>query len=152
LWRYTRVSNGGFDQQIAERFNDDRLIARLTALFGALALLLVTIELYGLTAYTVARRSSEIGIRMALGANRASVTAMVLRGAMTQTLLGLAIGIPSAYLCARFVGAQLYELKGVNLTVLLVAAVALAAASSLASFLPARRAASTDPARRLRTE
>jgi predicted permease len=141
-----------FDQQIADRFNDDRLIARLTALFGALALLLATIGLYGLTAYTVARRTSEIGIRLALGANPAGVTAMVLRGAMGQTLLGLAIGIPAALLCARFVESQLYEVKGVNLTVLLIAVLTLAAASSLAGLIPARRAASTDPAQTLRSE
>jgi predicted permease len=141
-----------FDQQIAERFNDDRLIARLTALFGALALLLATIGLYGLTAYTVARRSAEIGIRMALGANPSGVTAMVLRGALEQTLIGLLIGLPAALLCSRFIESQLYEIKGVNYAVLLVAILTLAAASALAGFIPARRASLTDPAQTLRTE
>ena len=141
-----------FDQQIADQFNDDRLIAHLTALFGALALLLATIGLYGLTAYTVARRTSEIGIRMALGANPIAVTAMVLRGALLQTLIGLLIGVPVVILCVRFVESQLYEIKGMDYTVLLIAVSALAAASALAGFLPARRAALTDPAQTLRTE
>jgi predicted permease len=141
-----------FNQQIADQFNDDRLVARLTALFGGLALLLATIGLYGLTAYTVARRASEIGIRMALGANPAGVTAMVLRGALRQTLVGLLIGVPAALLCVRLVESQLYEIKGMDYTVLLIAILTLAAASALAGFLPARRAALTDPAHTLRTE
>ena len=87
------------------------MIARLTMLFGALALLLATIGLYGVTAYTVARRTREIGIRMALGADRGGVIAMVMRGALIQTALGLAIGIPMALLCVRFVKSQLYEIN-----------------------------------------
>src|SRR5580704_4564722 len=141
-----------FDEQIADRFNDERMVARLTALFSGLALLLATIGLYGVTAYTVARRTSEIGIRMALGAPRSGVIAMVMRGALSQTVLGLLMGIPAALLCVRFVEAQLYEVKGIDASVLLTSALALAAASSLAGLLPARRAASTVPAQTLRTE
>jgi macrolide transport system ATP-binding/permease protein len=141
-----------FDQQIADRFNDDRLLAQLMALFGILALLLATIGLYGVTAYTVARRTSEIGIRMALGAQRFSVIAMVMRGAMSQTVLGLAIGIPVALLCVRFVESQLYEIKSVGPSVLAASICALAIASLLAGYVPARRAASTDPAQTLRME
>jgi macrolide transport system ATP-binding/permease protein len=77
-----------FDAQIADRFSDDRMIARLTMLFGGLALLLAAIGLYGVTSFTVARRTSEIGIRMALGAERSSVVAMVMRGAMAQAAIG----------------------------------------------------------------
>src|SRR5262249_53600688 len=102
-----------FDQQIADRFHHDKMIAQLTALFGVLALLLAAIGLYGVTAYTVARRSSEIGIRMALGARRAGVMGMVMRGAMSQTVIGLAIGIPVALLCVRLVRSQLYEIQSV---------------------------------------
>ncbi|HEY6126773.1 MAG TPA: ABC transporter permease [Candidatus Acidoferrum sp.] len=141
-----------FEQQIAERFNDDRLVARLTALFGGLALLLATIGLYGVTAYTVARRASEIGIRMAMGAQRSGVIAMVMRRAMSQTALGLAIGIPAALLCARFIETQLFEVKAANAGVLVLSVVTLVAASSLAGLVPARRAASIDPAQTLRTD
>src|SRR5215467_8608617 len=141
-----------FDQQIADRFNHDRLIARLTALFGGLALLLATIGLYGVTAYTVARRTSEIGIRMALGARPVGVIAMVVRGAMGQTVLGLAIGIPGALLCARFAQSQLYEIKSVNVAVMLLAILLLALASLLAGIIPARIAAATEPAQTLRAE
>ena len=141
-----------FTAQIADRFTEARMLARLTLLFGVLALLLATLGLYGVTAYAVACRTSEIGIRMALGAKRRGVIAMVLRGAFTQAGLGLAIGIPIALLCMRFVVAQLYEVKGVDGAVLLTAIVALALAASLAGLIPARRAASIEPAQALRFE
>jgi predicted permease len=141
-----------FDQQIADQFTDDRLLARLTMLFGALALLLATVGLYGVNAYTVARRTSEIGIRMALGAERSKVTAMIMRGAAIQAALGLAIGLPISWLCVRFVKAQLYEVRGIDSAVLLASILTLALAASMAAFLPARRAASIDPAKALRNE
>jgi ABC-type antimicrobial peptide transport system permease subunit len=141
-----------FEEQIGDRFSEEKMISRLTMLFGALALLLATIGLYGVTAYTVAGRTSEIGIRMALGAERASVIAMILRGASAQTVLGLAIGVPVALLCVRFVKAQLYEIKHVDATVMVGAIVTLAVAAGVAGLIPARRAASIDPAKALRTE
>lgn len=141
-----------FQQQIGDRFNDERMIARLTMLFGALALLLATIGLYGVTAYTVARRTPEIGVRMALGARRSGVIAMVMRSALSQTVIGLVIGLPASALCVRFIKTQLYEVKGVGAGVLVTSIVALAVASCLAGLIPARRAASTDPAQTLRTE
>jgi len=141
-----------FDQQIADRFTEERMIAQLMSLFGALALLLATLGLYGVTAYTVARRTSEIGIRMALGADRSSVVAMVMRGAMLQTLIGLAIGIPIALLSVRLVKAQLYEVTGVDAGVLMIATLTLAIAAGLAGLIPARRAASTNPMQALRME
>ena len=141
-----------FEAQIADRFNEERMVARLTMLFGALALLLATIGLYGVTAYTVARRTSEIGIRMALGAQRANVTAMVMRGALSQTVIGLAIGVPAVLLCARYIESQLYEVKGVDVRVMALSVITLALASAFAGMIPARRAASTDPAQTLRTE
>jgi ABC-type antimicrobial peptide transport system permease subunit len=128
------------------------MLARLTMLFGALALLLASIGLYGVSSYTVARRTPEIGIRMALGAERAKVTAMMMRSAAIQTTLGLVIGLPIALLCVRFVQAQLYEVKGIDAEVLLGSVLTLALAASLAGLIPARRAASIDPATALRTE
>jgi ABC-type antimicrobial peptide transport system permease subunit len=121
-------------------------------LFGGLALVLATIGLYGVTAYTVAGRTSEIGIRMALGAERTNVVAMIMRGASAQTALGLAIGVPVALLCVRFVKTQLYEISKVNATVLAGAIVTLALAACIAGLIPARRAASIDPAKALRME
>jgi macrolide transport system ATP-binding/permease protein len=141
-----------FDAQIADQFTDDRMLARLTMLFGALALLLATVGLYGVNAYTVARRTPEIGIRMALGAERGKVTVMILRGAVIQAALGLVIGVPIAWLCVRFVESQLYEIKGINAAVLLTSIVTLVVATSVAGLIPARRAASIDPAKALRTE
>jgi ABC-type antimicrobial peptide transport system permease subunit len=122
-------------------------------LFGIVALLLATLGLYGVTAYTVARRTSEIGIRMALGANRSSVVGMIMRGAMLQTAIGLCpIGIPVAWFCARYIRSQLYETKGMSLTVLAIATLTLAAAAAVAGLIPAQRAASTNPFQALRTE
>jgi macrolide transport system ATP-binding/permease protein len=141
-----------FDAQIADLFTEDRMLARLTMLFGVLALLLATLGLYGVTAYSVARRTSEIGIRMALGAKRAEVTAMVMRSAIMQAVLGLAIGIPAALLCVRLVAAQLYEVKGVDAAVLLICVATLTVAACFAGFIPARRAASIDPAQALRND
>jgi ABC-type antimicrobial peptide transport system permease subunit len=141
-----------FDQQIAERFTEERMIARLTMLFGALALLLATIGLYGVTAYAVERRTPEIGIRMALGAERTSVVAMVMRGAMIQTAIGLAIGVPIALLSVRFVKAQLYEIVNADARVMFGAIVALTVAACIAGIIPAHRAASIDPVLALRAE
>ena len=142
-----------FEKQIGDRFGQDRMIARLMSLFSILALLLATLGLYGVTAYTVAGRTSEIGIRMALGANRSSVVSMIMREAMLQTVIGLCvIGIPVAWFCVRFIQSQLYETKGMDVTVLAMATLTLAAAAAAAGFIPARRAASTDPSQALRTE
>jgi predicted permease len=141
-----------FDQQIADRFNDERLIARLTMLFGALALMLASIGLYGVTAYSVARRTAEIGIRMAVGAERGSVVAMVMRGAIAQIAIGLAIGIPLALMCVRFVKTQLYEITSAGPGILIGAGVVLAAAACIAGVIPARRAASINPVEALRTQ
>jgi predicted permease len=141
-----------FGEQIGDRFSEERMISRLTMLFGGLALLLATIGLYGVTSYTVAGRTSEIGIRMALGAERGSVIAMIMRGATLQTVLGLAIGIPVALLCVRFVKTQLYEITKADATVMAGAIMALAVAACIAGLIPARRAASINPANALRME
>jgi macrolide transport system ATP-binding/permease protein len=141
-----------FQEQINDRFTEERMIARLTSLFGGLALLLAALGLYGVTAYAVARRTQEIGIRMALGAERVSVVAMVMRGAAVQALVGLALGVPAAMLCVRYVKSQLYEITSVNATVMAAAIGTLALAALVAGIIPARRAASIDPMKALRVE
>jgi predicted permease len=141
-----------FSGQIYGQFNQERLIARLTLLFGLLALILAAVGLYGVTAYSVARRTPEIGVRMALGANRSSVVTMVLREAMLQAAIGLAIGVPVAWMCARFVQSQLYNVGGHDVGVLAGAVAVLAFAAFAAGLIPAQRAASTDPVKALRSE
>jgi predicted permease len=148
----TVVDFSTFAEQIGQNFTQERLIARLTLLFGLLALVLASVGLYGVTAYTVARRTPEIGIRMALGAGRSSVVNMVLRGAMLQAGIGLLIGLPVALLCVRFVQKQLYQVDGFDAMVLTLAVLALAVSAGVAGLIPARRAASTDPVQALRTE
>jgi len=141
-----------FQQQIDDRFISERLIARLTTLFGMLALLLAAIGLYGVTAFTVIRRTPEIGIRMALGAARSRVILTIMRGVMLQTVAGLAIGVPVAIFCVRYVKSQLYEIATVNLPVMAIAIAVLVLAAVIAGIIPARRAASIDPVRALRIE
>ena len=101
------------------------MLARLTLMFGVLALVLASVGLYGVTAYMVARRTPEIGVRMALGAGRGNVVSMVLRGALLQAGIGLALGVPIALLCVRFLKTQLYGAAGQD-PLVLVGAVAVA--------------------------
>jgi predicted permease len=140
------------DYQVAGNFNQERLITRLTTLFGLLALVLASVGLYGITAYSVARRTSEIGLRMALGANRGNVVALVLRGASFQVGLGLAIGIPAALLGGRLMASQLYGVRTYDPLTLAGAVLVLSAFAGIAGFIPARRAASIEPMNALRTE
>jgi predicted permease len=140
------------DYQVADNFTQDRLIARLTALFGLLALVLASVGLYGITSYQVARRTSEIGLRMALGANRANVVRMVLRGALTQAGLGIAVGVPIAILGGHFMADQLYGVRAWDPQSLGLAVVVLTAAAALAGFLPARRASRIEPMLALRAD
>jgi len=140
------------DYQVNDRLNEERLVARLTALFGALALVLASVGLYGITSYAVARRTSEIGVRMALGANRANVVLMVLRSAFTQVGLGLALGIPVALLGARYMADQLYEVRTYDPSSIMIALVVLSMSALLAGLIPARRAASLEPMQALRIE
>jgi predicted permease len=140
------------DYQVAGNFTQERLIARLTALFGLLALVLASVGLYGITAYSVARRTSEIGLRMALGANRGNVVTLVLRGASLQVGLGLAIGIPAALLGGHLMAHQLYGVRTYDPLTLAAAALLLSASAAVAGFIPARRAASVEPMHALRSE
>ena len=140
------------NEQVTRNFNQDRLIARLTELFGGLALILACVGLYGVTAYAVAQRTGEIGIRMALGADRPRILGLVLRGALWQLGVGLAIGIPVALAGGRLLANQLYGVKSYEPAILVLAAVILTACALVAGFVPAQRAASIDPIRALRVE
>ena len=131
----------------AERADDS-----LAGLFGIVALVLAAIGLYGVTAYTVAQRTNEIGLRMALGADRAKVVGMVLNGAFRRVLLGLVLGLPLAIGAGRLLSAQLYGVKFWDPVALSIAAGALAASAFIAAIIPAARAASILPMRALRTE
>jgi macrolide transport system ATP-binding/permease protein len=139
-------------EQLDLNFNQDKLVARLTELFGLLALVLACVGLYGVTSYSVARRTNEIGIRMALGANRVHVVWLVLRGALLQLGVGLGVGIPIALAGGRLLSSQLYGVKSYNPSILILAAIVLTGCALVAGFIPARRAASIDPVQTLRTE
>jgi predicted permease len=141
-----------YSEQVAIEFNQQRLIARLTGLFSLLALLLASVGLYGVTTYNVTRRTGEIGVRMALGANRANVVAMVLRGAFTQIAIGLGIGVPLAILCDFYLAHQLYGVSPFNPIPLAGAIFILSLCALIAGLIPARRAASIEPMEALRIE
>ena len=148
----TVIDLQSLDEQVSDNFNQERLIARLTMLFGALALVLAAVGLYGITSYTVARRTGEIGLRMALGADRGKVVRMVLRGALIQVGLGLALGIPITLIGVHFMRDQLYGVRSWDPLSIAIAVVILSGAAALAGFIPARRAASIAPMEALRIE
>jgi macrolide transport system ATP-binding/permease protein len=141
-----------YDSVVAGNFNQDRLIARLTSLFGILALILASVGLYGVMAYFVARRSGEIGIRMAMGATRSGIVSMVLQGTLWQVFIGLAVGIPTALFAGHLMASLLYGISGHNLLAFLGATAMLGTCAAVAGFIPARRAASIDPMQALRAE
>jgi predicted permease len=140
------------EEHIEANFDQQRAMAQMTGLFGILALVLAAVGLYGVTAYTVERRTSEIGVRMALGADRSKIVRLVLRGAFLQILAGLAIGIPISVLCGHLIAHQLYQVKAWDPIVLSGSIVALGICALIASIVPAQRAASIDPVKALRTE
>jgi ABC-type antimicrobial peptide transport system permease subunit len=139
-------------EQVAGTFRQQRLIARLTSFFGILSLVLAAIGLYGVTAYNAARRTSEIGVRMALGADRTHVVALILRGAFGLILIGLLIGLPLMLAAGRFLGSQLYGFNPNDPAVTLVAVVTLGLAALAASLIPALRASWILPMEALRAE
>jgi predicted permease len=139
-------------QQVELTFDQERAVASLAGLFGVVALLLAAVGLYGVTAYTVAQRTNEIGIRMALGAARSNVVELVLRGAFQRVALGLVIGLPLAIGAGRLIAAQLYGVSFWDPLALGLAASALATCAFLAAIIPASRAASISPVNALRTE
>ena len=128
------------------------MIATLTMLFGGLGLVLAAVGLYGVMSYTVEQRTSEIGVRMALGADRGSVVRMVLGGAFLQVGVGLALGIPSAIAGGRLMTKQLFGVKPWDPVMLMLATVLLCLAALLAALIPASRAAGVEPMVALRNE
>ena len=141
---YPKVVSGDFQQE--------NMIATLTTLFGVLGLVLAAVGLYGVMAYTVEQRTSEIGVRMALGANRGDVVKMVLRGSFSQIGIGLALGIPAAIGAGKLMSDQLFGVKPWDPIMLTLATLLLALAAFLASLIPARRAAGVEPMVALRNE
>jgi predicted permease len=139
-------------EQVSGQFIQQRLMARLSSLFGILSLVLASIGMYGVTAYNVSRRTSEIGVRMAVGADRSHIVALVLRGAFLLVIVGLAVGVPLSLAAGRFLDHQLYGLSPYDPAVLSAAVLALALSALLAALVPAVRASATLPMDALRTE
>ncbi len=139
-------------EQVLGTFSQQRLIARLTSLFGVLALILASIGIYGITAYNVGSRTNEIGVRMALGAGRRHVLTLILRGALLLIALGLALGVPLSVGAGKFLGSQLYGINPYDPRIIAAAVLALAAAGITAALIPAMNASAIAPVRALRSE
>lgn len=137
---------------MAGNFNQERLLARLTEAFGLLALILASVGLYGVMSYLAARRTSEIGIRMALGASRPGIISLMMRRALLQVLAGLAIGIPAGLAVGHMMKHLLYEVSASAPLAFVGATAVLVVCMAVAAIIPAARAASIDPMRALRTE
>jgi predicted permease len=146
------VNIATLDDQLANQLNHERLLSRLAQLFGLLALAVASVGLYGITAYSVAQRTSEIGIRGALGASRTQFLRMILRGALTQAGLGILAGIPVALAAGRLLADQVYGVKTYDLRILGGTALVLLVCACAAGIGPAVSASSIDPARTLRAE
>jgi ABC-type antimicrobial peptide transport system permease subunit len=140
------------NEQIDRSLVTERMIAMLSAVFGVIATVLATVGLYGVMAYTVARKTREIGIRIALGAFGKDVIWMVMREVLLLIGIGTVIGVGAAFLLTRYVQAQLYGLTPNDLGTLTVATAILIAVAALAGYLPAMRASRVDPIRALRYE
>lgn len=134
-----------YSKVVSADFQQEDMIATLTALFGAIGLVLAAVGLYGVLAYTVERRTGEIGVRMALGADRGSVIGMVLAGALRQVTIGLTLGIPAAIGAAKLMTAQLFGVKPGDPFMLMLATLLLGVTALVASLIPARRAAGVEP-------
>lgn len=136
--------------QVSTSYRVERLMARLTSMYGLLALLVASVGLYGVTAFTVAQRSREIGVRMALGADRSRILGTVVRGPLGQTLIGLLIGVPCAYVASRSIATQLYGVDRGDPFIFIAAIAALCVSTGIAALIPALRATAIDPTQALR--
>ena len=146
---YSLKTLGG---QLDETLLTERLIALLSAGFGALATLLAALGLYGVMAFVVARRTKELGVRMALGAAPRSVIWLVMKDVLILLGLGLAVGIPAAFGLGHFVAAQLYGIKAYDPSIAVASMILLVVVACLAGFIPAQRASRIDPILALRYE
>jgi ABC-type antimicrobial peptide transport system permease subunit len=146
------ISVRTLQQQVELSFDQERAVASLAGLFGVVALLLAAVGLYGITAYTVTRRTGEIGIRMALGASRGAVVALVVRTAFKRVALGLVLGVPLAVGAGRLISAQLYGVSFWDPLALTLAVVSLGVCAFVAAIIPAGRAAAVSPTIALRAE
>ena len=140
------------DDQIEISLFIQRLLATLSSIFGCLATLLAALGLYGVMAFMVARRTREIGIRMALGADSGLVVWMVMREVLTLAALGVAIGLGAAWAAARLIAAQLFGVAPTDVLTMAAAALGIAAVAALSGYFPARRATTIDPVRALHWE
>ena len=148
----TIVNVRTMQDQIERVFDQQRAVASLAGLFGVVALLLAAVGLYGVTAYTVAQRTNEIGLRMALGADRRGVLRLVLQGAFRMVGLGLLLGVPLSIGAGKLIASQLFGVRHWDPLALTAAVAALGVSGFVAAMIPALRAASIDPMRALRSE
>jgi ABC-type antimicrobial peptide transport system permease subunit len=158
-WRTLTVDPGlaiaipqSMDAIVAQALGEARLMTWLLGIFSGVALLLASIGIYGAVAYTVEQRTGEIGIRMALGTQTGDVLRLVVNQGMRPVLIGLAVGIISAFALGRLITAQLYQVSAYNPALLVGATLLLGGTALVACLLPARRAALVDPVQALRTE
>ena len=138
--------------QIEQLLSQESLFAQLSSFFGLVALVLACIGLYGVMSYAVARRTNEIGIRMALGAEQRDVVGMVMKESMTPVVIGLAIGLLAALGVTRLVASMLFGLEANDPATISLAALTMVAVSALAGYMPAKRASRVNPIEALRCE
>jgi ABC-type antimicrobial peptide transport system permease subunit len=146
------LSTKTIDQIVGAELVEQRVTALLSSFFAVLAVLLASIGLYGLMTYTVTRRTREIGVRMAVGAQQKNVLSMMLRESLILALTGIAIGIPCAVAACRLISSLLFGLSPSDLPTIIAATVLLLLVALAAGYLPARRASTIDPMSALRTE
>jgi ABC-type antimicrobial peptide transport system permease subunit len=140
------------DEYVDVQLNSPRLLARLTTLYGALALVLACVGLYGVTSYTVTRRPRELGVRLALGATRLNLMGSVFRQALTPIVAGILISVPAVVFGGRLIASQLFGVDAGNSTVVILAVAMLTGCALLAAIVPARRAGAVEPLEALRAD
>jgi macrolide transport system ATP-binding/permease protein len=148
----TTLSVNNTSEMLGQMLSREEMIGVLAEIFGLLALVLASVGLYGLTAYAVARRTAEIGVRSALGATRGQIVQLILKGALSQAGVGLLLGIPAAVAAGRVLNGQVYGVKTSDPLILAVAGALLALSAAIAGLIPAARAAAVDPVRALRVD